>query len=118
MLFPNRRYLAGLLVLGAGTSLVLGTKTHASLGSDITLLGPLVGYFGFGAGVYVWPQLCAFHGVITNNVIEKVRITHCPIEKKSSALSIKHQALRLYQSQIEARIDNLCMRIVGMYTML
>ena len=109
---------SNLLVLGAGTSLVLGTKTHASLGSDITLLGPLVGYFGFGAGVYVWPQLCAFHGVITNNVIEKVRITHCPIEKKSSALSIKHQALRLYQSQIEARIDNLCMRIVGMYTML
>ena len=107
-----------LLVMGAATNLVVGARTYASLGSDITLLGPVIGYIGFGVGLYVWPQLCVFHGVIINNVVDGVRITHCPNEKKSSAFSIKHQAVRLYQSQIQARIDNFCLRTVGMYTIL
>ena len=99
------------LILGASTTLTIGSRVFTSLGGDVSLLGPVVGYIGFGVGAYVWPQVTAFHGVVISNVCESLMIQHCPNIKVSSAFSIKHQAVGFFQSQIQARIGNCITRL-------
>ena len=94
------------LVVGASTSLVVGQRTVASVGGEATLAGPVLGWIGFGAGLFVWPQVVAFHGVIMCDVVEAVRVAYVALEKDGSAMSIRQQLVRLEQSQLVSRMTN------------
>ena len=106
------------LILGASTSLIIGARVLTTVGGDLSVLGPVVGYVGFGAAAYVWPQITAFHGVVMSNVCEALMVTHCPNVKESSAFSIKHQAVSCFNSQIRARVDNCVTGLASLYTIL
>ena len=103
------------LILGASTSLIIGSRVFTSVGGDLSVLGPMVGYVGYGIAAYVWPQITAFHGVVISNVCEALLVTHCPNVKESSAFSIKHQAVGCFQSQIRARVDNCFTGLAALY---
>jgi len=109
---------SSVMVLGAATSLVVGARTFGSVGGELTILGPVVGYLGFGFGAYMWPQISLFHGVLVTSTIEGMFVSHVRNEKESATFSIRHQVCRLYQSQVEARIDNLVARCMNSYTLL
>ena len=103
------------LILGASTSLIIGSRVFTSVGGDLSVLGPLVGYVGYGIAAYVWPQVTAFHGVVMSNVCEALMVTHSPNVKESSAMSIKQQVIGCFQSQIQARVENYCTRLAALY---
>lgn len=109
---------SSVMVLGAATSLVMGARTYGSVGGDLAILGPVVGYLGFGFGAYMWPQISMFHGVLVTSTIDGMYVSHVRNEMESTTFSIRHQVCRLYQSQVEARIDNLVARCMNNYTLL
>ena len=106
------------LILGASTSLIIGARVFTSVGVDLSVLGPVVGYLGYGAGAYVWPQLAAFHGVVMSNVCESILVMHCPNVKESALFSIKHQAVSCSQSAIRTVRSACYTRLAYLYATL
>ena len=101
------------LINGPGTSAVVGMSTSCALGSHISIAVGLSGYLGYGAGIYVRPQVTSHYMVLLCETFDGTLRHYIADFKKSDAMSIVNNVARLGKVQVAARIENLIADCVG-----
>ena len=117
----SHRYVEGSsnsMVMGANTSFSLGFRAIGAVAGSVALVGPAWARLYYGVGAFMWPQVMLFHGVVLANTIEKLLISHTGATKKTTALSIKQNAIRLGQAVTRVSLGQLVARITSSYTVM